>query len=190
MKVLILNGSPRRSGNISRLLDAAAEELTARGAEIERLHSFDLHAAPCTGCMACRSSLKCVLPPDDSLRLLSAIKRCDALLIGAPCYWGNMPGQIKMLFDRIVYGMMGESPRGIPRPLHKGKRAAIIATSTTAWPWNILFGQTSGVVKSLREILKWSGFRIAGTLQRGGTKTSSLTQKDLDHARRLAGRLL
>ena len=36
-------------------------------------------------------------------------------MMGAPCYWGNIPGQMKLLFDRIVYGMMRDTPR-FPEP--------------------------------------------------------------------------
>ena len=75
-----------------------------------------------------------------------------------------------MLFDRMVYGMMGETEYGIPIGLHKGKKAVIVSTCTTPYPWNIFFNQTRGVVRALKEILKWSGFKVKGVIQKGGTK--------------------
>lgn len=36
-----------------------------------------------------------------------------------------MPGEVKVLFDRMVYGMMGENSWGMPLPLHKGKKAIV-----------------------------------------------------------------
>ena len=119
--------------------------------------------------MKCRSSLKCVLPADDAHRVLALIQACDALVVGAPCYWGNMPGTLKLLFDRIVYGMMGENSLAVPKPLHKGKRCVIVTASSTMWPFNILANQTRGVVRALNEILGWSGFKTVKTIQKAGT---------------------
>ena len=114
----------------------------------------------------------------------------DALVIGAPCYWGNMPGTLKVLFDRMVYGLMGESPRGVPLPLHKGKRAIIVSTSTTPWPFNIWFRQTRGTVRALREILKWSGFHVMAAIERGDTRQRPVNEKDLTRCRRAIHRVL
>lgn len=62
MKILILNGSPRCQGLISRMLDIMAEEARIRGAEVEAISIHKLQVRPCTGCMACRSRQACVLP--------------------------------------------------------------------------------------------------------------------------------
>ena len=52
MKILILNGSPRCQGLISRMLDIMAEEARIRGAEVEAISIHKLQVRPCTGCMA------------------------------------------------------------------------------------------------------------------------------------------
>lgn len=190
MLLLFINGSPRRGGNIATMLAAMRDEAVSRGCDVEELHVADLQVRPCTGCMACRSRGDCVLPADDAQRTVDLLRRADALIVGAPCYWGNVPGQLKVLFDRMVYAMMGEGRRGFPRPLHKGKRAIIVTTCTTPWPFNILFRQSGGTVRALREILRYSGFRIVGTVQRGGTKAAPvLPQRVLRRCARLVGRL-
>lgn len=179
MKILVINASPKRNGTVAAMLNLIKSETEAKGAEVTAINITDLKVRPCTGCMQCRSRLRCVLPEDDAQKVLAMIDKTDTLIIGSPCYWGNMPGTLKVLFDRIVYGMMGESRRGMPLPLHKGKHAAIITACTTPWPFNILFRQSRGTVNSLREILKWSGFRIIATVEKGGTKNShGLTQYD------------
>ena len=169
MKLLLLNASPRKVGNIDLMLQAIASEAEARGADVECIRVNELQVAPCRGCMACRSKKQCVLPEDDAQRVLQKIEGCHALVIGAPCYWGNLPGTLKVLLDRMVYGMMDENRWGVPIALHKGKRAAVVSTSTTRWPFNIWFHQTSGVVRALREVLKWSGFKLVGNLHKVGT---------------------
>lgn len=173
MNLLIINASPRHGGNIDRIICAMKDKAEKEtDFNVEYVRTSDLQIASCCGCMSCRTSNKCVLPEDDAQRVLEKIKWCDALIVGAPCYWGNIPGTLKLLFDRIVYGMMGETRLGIPRPLHKGKKAVVIATSTTVWPFNILAHQTSGVKRALKEILGYSGFKIVKTIQKGGTKNS------------------
>lgn len=151
--ILIINGSPRKNGNISKMLEAIKKEAEKQGANVSAIHVHDLQIKPCNGCMNCRKNLTCVLPEDGTQATLQLINKCDVLVVGSPCYWGNLPGELKILFDRIVYGMMGESPKGIPQPLHKGKKAIIVSTCTTPYPFNILFNQTRGTVKALKEIL-------------------------------------
>lgn len=166
------------------------QEAESRGLSTETVRVSDLNMQPCMGCMACRGTGKCCLPEDDAVKVLELIKEADALIVGAPCYWGNIPGQMKLLFDRIVYGMMGEAPSGLPRPLHKGKRAVIVSTCTTIYPFNILFKQSRGAVKAVREILKWSGFKVVGTLEKGGTrKHPALTEREKSKCRKLVCRL-
>ena len=130
------------------------------------------------------------MPEDDAQRTLAKIVAADALVIGSPCYWGNMSGQLKVLFDRLVYGLMGESAKGFPLPLHKGKKAVIVTTGSTPWPFNIWFNQTRGTVRALREIMKWSGFSIQGILQKGGTKQHhELSEKEVGKCKSIIKRL-
>lgn len=169
MKILILNASPRPNGNIAQMLETIRTEAINQGANVTMERVQQLSIRPCMACMKCRSTGNCVLPEDDAQRILALITDCDALVIGAPCYWGNIPGTLKMLFDRIVYGMMGENCLAIPQAMHKGKKAIIVSSCSTIWPFNILANQTRGVVRALKEILGWSGFKIVATIQKGGT---------------------
>lgn len=146
------------------------EQAIATGVEVTEVYANDLQIKPCMGCMACRSKRYCVLPEDDAQRVLALIQQADAIVIGAPCYWGNIPGQLKLLFDRIVYGMMRDTPR-FPEPLMQGKKAVFISTCTTPFPFNILMNQSRGAIRALREIGRFSGWKIVDTIERGGTAT-------------------
>ena len=168
MKLLIINGSPRKKGLISQMLRIFHEQAIATGVEVTEVYANDLQIKPCMGCMACRSKRHCVLPEDDAQRVLALIQQADSIVVGAPCYWGNIPGQLKLLFDRIVYGMMRDTPR-FPEPLMKGKRLVCISTSTTPFPFNILMNQSHGAIRALREIGRFSGWKIVDTIERGGT---------------------
>ncbi len=191
MKILIINASPRSQGLISQMLNLFAVEAESKGAEVETVVVNRLLIRPCIGCMNCRSKNFCRLPEDDAQRTLKKIQDADALIIGSPCYWGNMNGYLKVLFDRIVYGLIGEGKKGIPTPKHKGKQAVLVTTSTTPWPFNILLGQTSGVIKALKQILKPSGFSIKGIIQKGGTRScTEWTEKERLKCQKLVQKLI
>lgn len=111
----------------SKRLELMKEEAARLGAIVHVEFAQNWNIRPCIGCMKCRSAKNCVLPEDDSQRVLPLIQDCAALTIGSPTYWGNMPV-----------------------PLHKGKKAVVVCTSSTPWPFNVLMGQTGGVVRSIK----------------------------------------
>lgn len=191
MKITILNASPRPKGNISTMLHAMEEELLSRGGQVEFVDVSRLQVRPCIGCMKCRSSKKCVLAEDDSERILHLIQESDGLIVGSPCYWGNMTGQLKVLFDRMAYGMLDDSNRGFPKPLMKGKKAIIVSTCTTPWPFNVLFKQSAGAVRAIKEVIGWSGFKIVGVVQKGGTHMrQGLTDREIMKCRKMVQKFL
>lgn len=184
MKILIINGSPRKKGLISQMLDIMRQEAEQRGDEVQVVYTNDLTVKPCTGCMACRTKLKCSMAEDDSQRVLGMMRDSDAVIMGAPCYWGNIPGQMKLLFDRMVYGMMRDTPR-FPEPLMKGKKCVLLSTCTTPWPWNIWFNQSRGAIRAMREICHYSGLKVVTTIERGGTAMRpQLSERDRQKCRK------
>ena len=180
MNVLVLNASPRRHGTISQAVERFADGACCShlgdfsdDTQIEIVNVSDLKFAPCRGCMQCRKCGACCLPEDDAHRVAEKIFDCDVLVVAAPVYWGNMPGTLKALFDRMVYALMGESRLGVPKPLHKGKDAYIITSCTTPFPFNFFCRQTSGMVAALKEILGTAGFKIKGKVVIPGTKAQN-----------------
>ena len=190
MNILIINGSPRKKGLISQMLSIMESEAELRDDIVQNVYTNDLNIKPFIGCMACRTKEKCVLAEDDSQRVLKMIQEADAIIMGAPCYWGNIPGQMKLLFDRIVYGMMRDTPR-FPEPRMKGKKCILLSTCTTPWPWNIWFKQSRGAIRAMSEICRYSGFKIVATIERGGTVMHpQLSEKDKQKCRNAIRKIL
>lgn len=191
MKIVILNASPRWHGNISQMLNIVRETAEANGAEVTVVEVNHLQVHPCIACMRCRTSGECVLSVDDAQRVLNLVNESDALVIGAPCYWGNMPGQLKLLFDRMVYGLMAENSYAYPIPLQKGKRCILFSASSTPWPFNILLHQSHGAIRAMKEICKYSGFKVVATVEKGKTRDSRmLTDREISKCRNAALKLL
>ncbi len=160
--ILFLNGSPRKNGMTTSLLNIIAGEARSAGAEVEWVDVNALSIRPCIGCLKCRPDKKCILPRDDGHRMGELIESCSALVVGAPTYWGNMPGPLKILFERNVpvleyYELYTWR---IPRPRHKGKKAAIVTASLSPFPYNLLPSQGRGALRAVRVPLNAAGFDI------------------------------
>lgn len=178
MRVLVLNASPRKHGFTSLaaerfvegVVDATAKKTSREVTLVDIMHVNDLAFTPCKSCLYCRKHGECCLAEDDAHKVADLIRACDVLVVSAPVYWGNIPGVLKTLFDRLVYVLMDENKVGIPIPKQKGKTAYVISACTTPFPFNVLCGQTTGVFKALKEILGTAGFKIRGKLAIPGTK--------------------
>ena len=190
MQVLILNGSPRKNGKVSKILHTMENEFTKRNASVDFIDVSDLDFKFCAGCMKCRSTGNCIFPSDDAHRIGSLLQSCDVLVVGTPVYWGGMNGKLKSLFDRLVAVMMGESKSGIPVPLLKGKKALVVNSCTTPFPFNILANQSTQCFGAVKEILSYSGIKIKGKIMLAGTKNlKEIPERILKRAVRLTKRV-
>lgn len=127
MKILVINGSPRRDGNTSRLMGLVlgAAVSACPDAQIRRYELNDLTFKGCQGCMGCKQETATGCVQIDGLTpALQAMLECDAWLVGTPIYMGNMSGQLKLCVDRI-YGFTGPSRTNRIPP---GKRAVVAVT--------------------------------------------------------------
>ena len=105
MKILGLSAG-RKMGNSEVLLKEAMMAAEQEGAEIGMIRLLDLDLRPCTGCLACYSSLtqggagNCVLK-DDLPFLDEQLMECDALILASPVFVLGPHGLIKVLNDRL-----------------------------------------------------------------------------------------
>lgn len=133
MKILAINGSPRKNGNTSILLEAALKPLREGGAECEILSLSGMVLHGCIACMGCRNnkssqSLRCVQEDKDDFKgLLPKFLEADAILLGTPVYFGSATPELMALLHRIGYVI-----RGSQQPLLKGKIGASIVVARRA----------------------------------------------------------
>jgi multimeric flavodoxin WrbA len=190
VKILILNGSPHKKGVTATILRAIAEGASAAGKDVEWVNVYDQEIKACRGCLRCRPDSECILPEDGGHELARKIHDADALVVGTPTYWGNVSGPLKTLFDRTVpvWEFIGE---GLPKPVQKGKRAAIVVTSSAPWPLNQLAYQSRGAVRAVRTVLRSGGYRIVGTINAPGKSGQpvDVSQQTRERAKRLGDRL-
>jgi multimeric flavodoxin WrbA len=99
-KVLAFVGSPRKSGNTSRLVEEILSGAEDTGAEVTLYHLEDLEIEGCQGCLYCRDNPNCVIK-DDMQMVYSELKKADAVVLGTPMYINQISGQTKLLLDRF-----------------------------------------------------------------------------------------
>jgi len=188
MKILVLNGSPRKKGTVATLLKAIADGAAERH-EVEWIDVYDLKMKPCIACMKCRPDKECVLPEDDAHLVGRKIREAGGLVVGTPTHWGNMSTQLKLLFDRNVPVFMGEKANGMPIPQQKGKPAVIVTACTTPWPFNFLAGESRGAIRAVHEVLHYGGYKILGKLAKPDSKKKpEISQKLLKKGREMGRR--
>ena len=104
MKILVLNGSPKRDKSdtlvMTRAFLAGMEEAGAQ--QIHIRHAIDEHIEPCTGCFACMHNGGACIHDDDMKGILEEILDCDLLLFSFPLYCYGMPAPLKAIVDRVL----------------------------------------------------------------------------------------
>ena len=107
MKVIVINGSPRKKWNTATLLEKALEGAVSEGAETELIHLYDLNFKGCTSCFACKlkdgkSYGKCAMN-DELTPVLAKLKDADAVILGSPIYLGNSTGEMRSFMERFIF---------------------------------------------------------------------------------------
>ncbi|MEM2875771.1 MAG: flavodoxin family protein [Candidatus Bathyarchaeia archaeon] len=96
MFVLGLVGSPRKGGRTDKLVDAALRGVELKGVEAEKVYLVDYEIKPYVGTGGSEDAyLYC---PEELSRLCS---KADAIVLGAPVYWGDINGLTKDFMDTV-----------------------------------------------------------------------------------------
>ena len=104
MKVLVLNGSPKREkSDTMHVTRAFLEGMNEAGPqEIHTVHVIDRHIEYCTGCFACMHNGGTCVHDDDMREILNEILDSDLLIWSFPLYAYGMPAPLKNLLDRTL----------------------------------------------------------------------------------------
>lgn len=87
MKAVCIVGSARSKGSSNYLIDTIINCIS------------EMNIQYCLGCKKCYVDGKCV-QNDDVYQIVYDMLSADYIVIAAPSYWADMPGQLKVFFDR------------------------------------------------------------------------------------------
>lgn len=102
MKVIAINGSPRKNGNTAMLIDTVLAELKKEGIETEQVQLGGKKIHGCTACMKCfeNQNKLCSIDNDILNVIVTKMLEADGIIIGSPTYFANVSSEVKALIDR------------------------------------------------------------------------------------------
>lgn len=101
-KIVILNGSPRPTGNTAMLIQSFTEGAVTAGHEVTCFNLQKMNIHPCLGC--CNGGKNPESPcvqKDDMDKIYPAYKEADLVCLATPLYYWTISGQLKCAFDRL-----------------------------------------------------------------------------------------
>ena len=128
MKVIAVNGSPRKDWNTAAMLRQALQGSADRGALTELIHLYELDYRGCSSCFACKtrggpSYGRCALQ-DDLAPVLHRIEKAGALILGSPIYFRQVTGGMRSFLERRRYPYLRYS---------RSERSLFPGKMDTAW---------------------------------------------------------
>ena len=101
MKVLLINGSPRKDSNTGLVLNEIVKSLKEESVETEVI-SIGNKIVGCMACQACSKLGKCVID-DEVNKVAEKFKDADGIVIGSPTYFASTSGAVISFLDRLFY---------------------------------------------------------------------------------------
>jgi multimeric flavodoxin WrbA len=122
MKVVAFNGSPRKDGNTSILINYVFRELEKEGIETElvQLSGKDIHG--CIACYRCfeNKDQQCAVKNDALNEYIEKMMGTDGIILGSPTYFVDVTPEMKALIDRS--GFVSRANGG----LYRNKVGAVV----------------------------------------------------------------
>lgn len=104
MKVLLINGSPKKEGCTYTALSEVAEQLNKNGIDTEFFHIGNKPIRGCTACGKCATNHnRCIFNDDVVNEAIAKMEEADGLVIGSPVYYASANGALICLLDRMYY---------------------------------------------------------------------------------------
>lgn len=107
MKVVLLNGSPRKEGNIFTALNEMKKVFDAQNIDSEIVEVGSKMLTGCHACGACGKLGKCAID-DGANEIIDKMKEADAIVLGSPVYYASVNGTFKGFLDRAFYVAGGD----------------------------------------------------------------------------------
>ena len=100
MKIVVLEGSPNKSGSSNLLADALIRGAREAGHTVRVIDAAHSDIPPCTGCIHCGYEGPCA-QKDDVEGIRKKILDADMLVFATPLYYYGMSAQLKTMVDRF-----------------------------------------------------------------------------------------
>ena len=102
MKVVAFNGSARKNGNTTNLLNIVLEEIKEQGGDIELVELAGLNLSGCKACYKCFENKDNCCAVDDDLinEAIDKMRSADGIILGSPTYFADVSANMKAFIER------------------------------------------------------------------------------------------
>ncbi len=160
MKVLLINGSPRKSGNTYTALSEIAETLRSEGIDSEIVWIGNKPVRGCIACGKCKvnDNGRCVFDDDVCNSISAKFAEADGFVFGSPVYYGQPAGALLSVMQRSFFSngsQVQNKPAAVVAICRRGGATAAFQCLqmplqmmnmpvATSQYWNIAYGREEG----------------------------------------------
>ena len=127
LKVLLLNGSPRKDGNTALALREMEKIFEQSGVEYETVQIGKMDVRGCVACGSCAQTGKCVFN-DIVNEIAVKFEEADGLVIGSPVYYGSANGTLMSALQRLFYSTHFDKSFKVGASVASARRSGCTAT--------------------------------------------------------------
>ena len=157
MRVLMINGSPRKNGNTSIALAEMERIFQEEGMETQVVQVGNENIRGCIACLSCKQKGKCVF--DDLVNQIAPqFEAADGLVIASPVYYASANGGLISFLDRLFYSTLFDKTMKVGAAVAVARRGGVSATYdelnkyfaisgmpiATGQYWNAVYGAAPG----------------------------------------------
>ena len=157
MNVLILNGSPRKTGNTTLALAEMERIFAEEGISVETVRVGNQAVRGCMACNSCGRTGKCVF--DDVVNQIAPkFEAADGLVVASPVYYASANATLIAVRDRLFYSTQFDKTMQVGAAVAVARRGGTTATfdelnkyfTISGMPiapsqyWNIVHGGAPG----------------------------------------------
>ena len=157
MKVLMINGSPRKNGNTSIALGEMERIFQEEGIQVETVQLGAQDTRGCIACLSCKKKGRCVF--DDLVNQTAPkFEAADGLVIATPVYFASANGSLISFIDRLFYSTLFDKTMKVGAAVAVARRGGVSATYdelnkyfaisgmpiATGQYWNAVYGAAPG----------------------------------------------
>ena len=157
MKVLMINGSPRKNGNTSIALGEMERIFQEEGIQAETVQLGAQDIRGCIACLSCKKKGRCVF--DDLVNQTAPkFEAADGLVIATPVYFASANGSLISFIDRLFYSTLFDKTMKVGAAVAVARRGGVSATYdelnkyfaisgmpiATGQYWNAVYGAAPG----------------------------------------------
>jgi multimeric flavodoxin WrbA len=168
MKILGINGSPRRGGNTDILLDKALLASGDSGWEKEKILLNLLDINPPQEIEYYKVNSEGLSPIQDDMHIVyEKVKECDALILASPIFFGSLSAQTKIMIDRFQCAWVSKNI--LKKDIFKKKKTGAFICTSAAHRKDF-FQNARSIVRNLFQVInaKYAGELFCPGLEKKG----------------------